>query len=49
MPGWRRASPPAAVFRVSQKCYVARGKTLVAAFWQIQRDGASIRAWPLVN
>ena len=27
MPGWRRASPAAAVFRVCQRLYVARGET----------------------
>jgi len=42
--GWWRASPAAAVFRVCQRLYIARGKTHVAAFWQIRRDGASIRA-----
>jgi len=49
MPGWRRAAPAAAVFRVCQRLYVARGKPLVAAFWQIRRDGASIRARLLVS
>jgi len=49
MQGWRRASPAAAVFRVCQRLYVARGETLVAAFWQIRRDGASIRARLLVS
>ena len=49
VPGWRRASPAAAVSRVCQRLYVTRGKTLVAASWQIRRDGASIRAWFLVS
>ena len=41
MTAYRSAAPAAAVIRLCPRLYLARGKTLVSAFWPIRRNGDS--------